>query len=91
MIISRKSWGVVAVLRKGGTRGDDDSDSDLADSGDRFTLLPPVEVSPTAMLTVGAATIETSGPSQFWLIRSSRAVRARATFVRMDSAVAVHT
>ena len=33
----------------------------------------------------------TSGLSQFWLIRSSRAVRARATFVRMDSAVAVHT
>jgi hypothetical protein len=81
---------VVAGLRRGGTRGDDDSDSVLAESGGRFRLLPPVEVSPTAMVTIGAA-IETSGPSQFWLIRSSRAVRARATFVRMDSAVAVHT
>ena len=80
MIISRKSWGVVAVLRNGGTRGDDDSDSDLADSGDRFTLLPPVEVSPTAMLTVGAATIETSGyawkfiegiASSGWMLRKA--------------------
>ena len=32
-----------------------------------------------------------SGPSRYWVTGCSSAVRARATFARIDSAVAVHT
>jgi hypothetical protein len=80
-----------AAVDGGGVDGDRDDDGDSI----RAHALTRLRLANTtsqlrALLTV-IASGASSGPSQFWVAVWVRAVRARAIFARMDSAVAVQT